>query len=424
MKSKRYDKPTMAWAFYDWANSAFTTTVITALFPIFYKGYWSAGTDVSTSTAQLGFTHAIVSGVLAALSPILGAFADRGSKKKAFLFFFTFLGVFASCLFPLVQQGDWVSALVLFIIGNLGFTGGLTFYDSLLVSVSEPEDMGFKSALGFSIGYLGGGLLFLLNIITIMKPEMFGFADKVIATKVAFFSVGIWWAIFAIPLFLWVPENRPGIPTPAKVPPMQMIREGFAQLKATFHELKKHQYLGMFLIAYFFYIDGVNTIIKMAVDYGMAIGFKSDDLIAAILIVQFIGFPATLVFSKFTEKWGAKKSLFLCIFIYCLVTFWAYRMSATWEFYGLAVMIALVQGPIQSISRAVFGSMVPPDQSGEFFGFYNMLGKFSAVLGPALIAVVSIFSKDPRTSILSVLLLLLVGAALLVRVKIKTDGDR
>ena len=373
---------------------------------------------MTTSTAQLGIAHSIASGILAALSPILGALADRGSKKKAFLFLFTFMGVLGSCLLPLVGQGDWTSAILLFLIGNIGFFGSLTFNDSLLCSVAEPKEMEFVSALGFSLGYLGGGLLFLINIITIMKPELFGLADKVEATKLAFFSVGIWWAVFAVPIFLWVPEHRPGDSVPPQVPAGQLIRDSFRQLMQTFRELRQHRYLGIYLLSYFFYIDGVNTIIKMAVDYGMALGFKSDSLILAILLVQFVSFPATLIFGAYVDRLGAKNSLFICIAVYVLVTFWAYRMSAEWEFYALSVVISLVMGPIQSISRAVFGRMIPSEKSGEFFGFYNMLGKFSAVLGPTLIAVISLISKDPRHSILSVLVLFAIGGWFLLKVPI------
>ena len=419
----RINKRNLSWALYDWGNSAFATTVMTALFPIFFKSYWSTGGDVTTSTAQLGIAHSIASGILAALSPILGAFADRGSKKKTFLFAFTFLGVLGASCLPMVGQGDWSSAILLFLIGNIGFFGAITFYDSLLCSVSDAKDMEFNSALGYALGYLGGGLLFLFNIVSIMKPEMFGLADKVEATKIAFLSVGVWWALFAIPIFLFVPEHKPGDPIPPKVPAGQLARESFQQLKGTFLELRKHRYLGIFLLAYFFYIDGVNTIIKMAVDYGMSLGFKSESLILAILIVQFVSFPATMIFGSWVDKLGAKKALFICIGVYIAVTFWAYRMTSEWEFYGLSVAISLVMGPIQSISRAVFARMIPSEQAGEFFGFYNMLGKFSAVLGPTLIALVSLLSKDPRDSILSVLCLFAIGAFFLRKVPI-SEGKK
>ena len=411
-------KPAWAWALYDWANSAFTTTVITALFPIFYKAYWSQGVDVSVSTFQLGTTHSIGSAILAFFSPIMGAFADRGHGKKALLFLFTFMGVLATAALGMVGAGEWKLALLFFVIGNLGFTAGNSMYDSLLVCVSKRKDMEFTSALGYSLGYLGGGLLFLLNVVTIMKPEMFGFVDKAAATKFAFICVAVWWAIFSIPIFLWVPENPPGHNPAEKATLRHAIVHGFKQLIGTFREIKKYENMGLFLLAYFFYIDGVGTIIKMSVDFGMSIGLKSESLILSILLVQFVGFPATLVFSWIANRVGPKTALFITIGTYMIGTVWAFFMTTEWEFYLLAGLIGLVQGGVQSISRAVFARMVPVDQTGEFFGFYNMLGKFSAIIGPQLIAIVAIATKDPRSSILSVLLLFVAGAGLLFFVKI------
>lgn len=413
----------LAWAFYDWANSAFSTTVITALFPIYFKASWSKGTDVAVSTAQLGFSHSLVSAILAGLSPVFGALADRGSGKKKLLFLFTFLGIVGTALLPAVAEGDWPRAILLFVVANFGFMGANTFYDSLLCNIAPRAKMEFASAFGFSLGYLGGGLLFLFNVITITKPEWFGFESKADATRFAFGTVAVWWAVFAIPLFLFVPEHRPGGPRPEKIPFGRLVHGGAKQLWGTLHELRKRRYLGLFLTAYFFYIDGVNTIIKMSVDYGMAIGFKPEGLIIAILIVQFVGFPATLGFGWIAGKIGAKRALFICIGVYILGTMYAYFMTRETEFYVLAVMIGLVQGGIQSISRAVFARMIPPDQAGEFFGFYNMLGKFSAVLGPLLIGVVSLVSRDPRHAILSVILLFVAGAAVLVKVPVAEPSE-
>ncbi len=408
----------LAWASYDWANSAFSTTVVTALFPIFFKNYWSRGADVAVSTAQLGFSHSLVSALLAGLSPVFGALADRGSGKKTFLLLFTLLGILGTALFPSVAEGDWPRAIALFVVANIGFMGANTFYDALLCNVAERDRMEFASAFGFALGYLGGGLLFLFNVVTITKPEWFGFPDKAEATRFAFLSVAVWWAVFAIPTFLFVPEHRPGSARPEKIPLRRLVFTGAKQLWGTLLELRRRKYLGLFLLAYFFYIDGVNTIIKMSVDYGMSIGFKAEGLIVAILIVQFVGFPATLAFGWIAGRVGAKRALFACISVYILGTVWAYFMTEEREFYVLAVMIALVQGGIQSISRAVFARMIPQDQAGEFFGFYNMLGKFSAVLGPLLMAVVSLISRDPRHSILSVILLFVIGAAILAKVPV------
>jgi UMF1 family MFS transporter len=417
-------KPEWGWAMYDWANSAYTTTVITALFPIFYKTYWTKAADVTTSTFQLGTAHAVLNLILALFSPIMGAFADRGQGKKALLFLFTFIGVLATAALPMIEAGHWQAALLFFMIGNLGFTAGNSMYDSLLVSVAKRKDMEFVSALGYSLGYLGGGLLFLFNVLCIMHPETFGLADKAAATKLAFATVAIWWAVFSIPIFLWVPENPPG--ETKQEPPTTLgaaIRGGFKQLIGTFNHIKQFENLWLFLLAYFFYIDGVGTIIKMAVDYGLSIGLKQESLILSILVVQFVGFPATLVFSWLANKTTPKTALMVTIGAYMCGTVYAYFMHTEKEFMAMAILIGLVQGGIQSISRAVFGRMVPAGQAGEFFGFYNMLGKFSAIMGPQLIAIVAYFSRDSRVSILSVLVLFIIGAAILTKVKIP-NNDR
>ncbi len=420
----KVSKSAWSWALYDWANSAFTTTVITALFPIFYKSYWSQGVDVTVSTFQLGTTHSIVSAALAFTSPILGAFADRGQGKKALLFFFTFIGVLATAALPFIEAGHWEMALLFFMLGNIGFTAGNSMYDALLISVAKRKNMEFISALGYSIGYLGGGILFLLNVVMIMKPEFFGFSDKAAATQAAFMSVAIWWAVFSIPIFLWVPENPPERVPEEKCGAIEAIRHGFRQLVGTFREIRKYENLGLFLLAYFFYIDGVGTIIKMSVDFGMSIGLKSESLILAILLVQFVGFPATLIFGWIANRIGPKPALFITIATYMVGTIWAYFMTSSSEFFGLAVLIGLVQGGVQSVSRAVFGRMVPTDKAGEFFGFYNMLGKFAAILGPQLIGVVGLLTGNPRAGILSVLILFIIGGLLLVKVKIPRTLDQ
>jgi len=419
---KRLTRPVWSWALYDWANSAFATVVITAIFPIFFKSYWSAGTDISSSTAKLGFAHSLASFLIAGFAPMLGAIADRGSQRKGLLFLFTLIGVISTFSLPWVAMGHWPLAIGLFVIANIGFAASNTFYDALICSVSKPRTMEFVSAFGFSLGYLGGGLLFLINIIAISKPEWFGYADKVEATRFSFLWVAVWWTLFSIPLFLFVPESNPESSAEPKqnqkLPVSKLVRAGFDQLLETLKHLRGNRNLILFLLAYFFYIDGVNTIIKMSVDYGMSIGLKSESLISAILLVQFVGFPATLLLGWIAGRIGPIRTLFICIAVYAAGTVWAYFMKSEIEFFVLAFLIGMVQGGIQSVSRAVYARLIPSDQAGEFFGFYNMLGKFSAILGPGLIAVVSLLSQDPRISILSVILLFVIGAMILSKVKL------
>ena len=307
-----------------------------------------------------------------------------------------------------VQKGDWEIAIFLYMMGSIGFSGANSFYDSLMVFLSDEKRRDFVSGLGFGLGYLGGGILFSLNIFMYQKPEFFGIADSAEAIKISFISVSLWWLIFSIPIFLFV--NEP------KKEEKGSILEGYRNLITTFKKIKHLKMIFTFLVAYWFYIDGVDTIIRMAVDYGMSIGFNSSDLILALLLIQFIGFPATIVFAKFGEKWNSKIAILLAIGVYFIITLWASFMSSINEFYAIAVLIGLVQGGIQALSRSYYSKMIPKENSAEFFGFYNMMGKFATVLGPILISLTALITKDSRVSMASILILFLIGAVLLLRV--------
>lgn len=413
------DRRILAWALYDWGNSAFATTVMAGFFPIFFKQFWSSEANVSLSTARLGIANSVASFILGALAPALGAMADRASGRKKFLFVFAALGATSTASLYLVSQGQWAWAALLYVLGTVGFSGSISFYDALIMGVARERELDTVSALGFALGYLGGGILFLVNVLMTLQPAWFGFVDAAQAVRVSFLMVGVWWLVFTLPLLFTVPEPPAAGPTAHGV--LSVVREGFAQLARTFHDLRKLRNVMMFLLAYFFYIDGVNTIIKMAVDYGMSLGFKSDSLIVALLLVQFIGFPAAIGFGLITPRLGTRRSLELAIGVYVGVAIGAVFMSSELHFYFLAAAIGLVQGGIQSTSRAAFGQMIPADQAGEFFGFYNMLGRFSALLGPLLMAITALLSDNPRVSILSVLILFAVGWFLLRKVEFRDE---
>lgn len=377
------------WAMYDWANSAFATTVMAGFFPIFFKQYWSAGTDVNVSTAQLGLANSIASLVVAAMAPILGAIADKGSAKKKFLIFFAYMGALMTAALFLVQKGDWAMATFVYIMGIIGFSGANIFYDSLLPSVTGEDKIDSVSGLGFGMGYLGGGLLFAINVAMTLMPETFGLADAGEAVRYSFLSVALWWGGFTLFTIFWVDEKRED----NSLSGMAVIRAGIKQYFDTWKKIRHLQTVSLFLAAYWFYIDGVDTIIRMAVDYGMSLGFESTDLIIALLITQFVGFPAAIAFGRLGEKWGVRRSIYLGIFAYMIITFWGVLMTKPIEFYSLAVAIGLVQGGIQALSRSYFSRLIPKGQEGEFFGFYNMLGKFAAILGPLLIGIVGLTIK-------------------------------
>jgi UMF1 family MFS transporter len=378
------------WAIYDWANSAFATTVIAGFFPIFFKEYWSCGTDVNTSTALLGAGNSLAGLAVVLLAPVLGAIADRRSLRKKLLIFFAYLGVLMTAALFFIEKGDRAWAIVVYVLGNIGFAGANVFYDSLLPGVAGKEEIDYVSGLGFGLGYLGGGLLFLFNTWTTLSPETFGLIDSSHAVRYSFVTVALWWGLFTIFTILWVPEEK----TPAPREGMKnIIGEGFRRVAETVKEIRSMKTIALFLLAYWCYIDGVDTIIRMAVDYGMSIGFDSRDLITALLIVQFIGFPAALAFGKLGQRWDTKKAIYLTIAIYVLITLWGIRMKEREEFYILAVMIGLVQGGIQALSRSYYARLIPENRTAEFYGFYNMLGKFAVILGPLFIGATGLIAR-------------------------------
>jgi MFS transporter, UMF1 family len=403
------DRKIVSWAMYDWANSAFATTVMAGFFPVFFKQYWSAGADASVSTFHLGVANSLSSIIVAALTPVFGAIADRGNSRKSFLFFFTALGSLMTGCLVCVGEGNWQLASGVYVIASIGFFCGCMFYDSLIVNVAADSQYDYVSALGYAYGYLGGGLLFALNVAMILTPSSFGLSGAAQAVRLSFLSVAVWWAVFSIPIFLFVHEPREAV-TPSAA---QAVREGFRQLASSIRRIRSFRVVLLFLIGYWLYIDAISTIIRMAVDYGLSLGFSSKNLVLALLITQFVAFPCAIAFGKIGERIGAKNGIFICIGVYFLITIWGYFMDREAEFYILAVLIGTVQGGIQSLSRSLFARLIPKKQSGEFFGFYNMLGKFAAVIGPVLMGWVSLITGNPRLSILSIGVLFLAGGAVL-----------
>ncbi|MCF6309395.1 MAG: MFS transporter [Sulfurimonas sp.] len=402
------NKSIYSWALYDWANSAYATTVMAGFFPLFFKAYYSADVDATVSTAQLGIANSISSFIIVLIAPLLGAIADVASMRKRFLFIFAYIGILMSATLALVGEGNWELAAFIYVLGNVGFMGSNTFYDGLLSSVSSDKNVDFVSGLGFALGYLGGGILFALNVWMLQAYTFFGFENEAEAIKTSFISVAIWWALFSLPLLLFIDEKQN-----LHVEKKALIKNGYLRLKNTFSKIRKLRGLLLFLVAYWLYIDGVDTIIRMAVDYGIALGFDHGTLILSLLIVQFVGFPATLIFAYLAQRWDIKKAIFFAIAIYFFITIWASMMDQEYEFYILAVVIALVQGGIQALSRSYYSKMIPLHHSAEFFAFYNFLGKFAAILGPLLVASVALISESSRIAIGSIAIFFVLGAILL-----------
>ena len=412
-------KKVVSWAFYDWANSAYSTTVMAGFFPLFFEKFWSNPDDVIQSTYQLGIANSVSSIIIALVSPILGAIADRGSAKKKLLITFAFLGIVMTGGLWFVQQGEWKLAVFFYVIATIGFMAGNIFYDSLLPSVATRDKVDYVSSLGYSLGYLGGGLLFLVNVLMYLHPDWFGISDPSKAIRLSFVSVAIWWGIFTLPIMLFLPEPE----SENSVPLRKAVRSGLLQLKETYNHIREMKVIGTFLMAYWLYEDGVATIVRMAVKVGSSMGFAAGDLITAILMVQFIGFPAALLYNWFGTRVGIKNAVLIAIGGYGIITLLGYFMTDRAHFYLLAALIGIFQGGIQALSRSLFTRLVPPNKEAEFFGFYNMLGKFAAVIGPVLMGWITVTTGNPRMGILSIVILFVLGGLLLKRVDFE-EGER
>ena len=417
---KLHKKIINSWCMYDWANSAFATTIMAAVLPTFYSTV--AGKDLAGNQATVywGYTTSIALLIVAVISPILGAIADYSGIKKRLLTGFAMLGIFFTALLYFVSTGDWLMASIFFIVGNIGFSGANVFYDSLLPHVARRDEIDQVSTKGYALGYLGGGLLLAVDLAMIMFPEVFGFRDAEIATRVSFVTVAIWWAVFSIPLLRQVKEPPASGDKASGVNP---IAGGFRRLGNTFREMRRYRELMKFIVAFWLYNDGIGTIIKMATIYGAEIGIGTTDLIGALLLTQFIGIPFSFLFGRLARKLGTKRSIFLALAVYTLISIGGYFMAEAWHFWVLACMVGLVQGGSQALSRSLFGAMVPKSKTAEFFGFYSVSAKMAGIAGPFLFAVVGQLAGSSRLSIVSLVVFFIGGALLLSRVDEK-EGIR
>jgi UMF1 family MFS transporter len=403
-------KQIYSWALYDWANSAFATTVIAGFFPIFFKSFWAGDLSPSESSAWLGTANSISGLAIVFIAPFLGALADISNKKKFFLGFFAFLGViFTGSLF-FIAQGQWVIAMAVYAMASIGFSGGNVFYDALLTNVSSKESRNRVSALGYSLGYLGGGFLFIFNVCMYLYPESFGLKSITDAVLFSFLSVSVWWALFTIPILKFVPEDRNVTSVSFS---LNLFTQSFKRVISTFKDIRQYKKLSIFLLAYWLYIDGVHTIVRMAIAYGSDIGLQSSDMIIALIITQFVGFPATIAYGFLGDKFGLRPMLSIGIIGYIFVTIFSTFITSITGFYFLAATIGIFQGGVQSISRAFFSRLIPENKDAEFFGFYNLVGKSSVIIGPVLVGWVAYTFDNPDYGILSLLLLFIPGLLVL-----------
>ncbi len=419
-----------AWAMYDWAISALQTTVLVAVFPIYFVRVAAANLPESGATQALATANTIAAVLLAILSPVLGAISDYAAAKKRMLAVSMLIGVAAVAGMFFIGRGDYVLATSLFVLSLVGATASVVFYESLLPHIAAPDEIDRVSTAGYAVGYIGGGLLLALNLAWIQKPEWFGLpsglglsdAQKTLPSRLAFLSVAVWWLVFSIPLFRRVPEP-PRMLEADEAPREGVLVAPFARLGETFRELRGFRQAFLMLLAFLLYNDGIQTIIKMATAYGTEIGIGQGVLIASILIVQFVGIPFTFLFGGLAGRIGAKRAIFLGLLAYTAISIIGYFMRTAAHFMILAGLTGMVQGGTQALSRSLFASLIPTHKSGEFFGFYSVFEKFSSIFGPLLFALTIAVTGSSRNAILSVIVFFAIGAAILARVNV-VEGQR
>jgi UMF1 family MFS transporter len=407
-----------SWIFYDVANSAFVLVVVTAIMPIYFKEVAAHGIAAETSTAWWGYANSLSSVILVVLAPLCGTFADyKGWKMKLFALFLA-AGVAATLLLAGTTEGGWLYCLAMFVVARTGWAGANVFYDAFITDITTPPRMDRISTAGYAWGYIGSVIPFLAVIGLLLTQKVPGAGGiPAAAARSGFIIVAVWWLAFSLPMLRNVRQIHYCPPSP------QPVRDGFARLFATIGHLRAYRNAALFLLAYFFFIDGVDTIITMSVAYGVDIGLSSSTLILAILVIQIIAFPCALVWGKLSDRFPVKRLLQAGIGMYCLITLIAFMLPSfasvparTAVFWLLSVLVATSMGGIQALSRSLFGRLVPPEQSAEFFGFYNISGKFATISGPFLVGVTGQLAGHSRYGVLSILVLFIIGGLLLAKV--------
>jgi UMF1 family MFS transporter len=410
-----------AWAMYDWANSAVQTTIIAAVFPIYYQKVAAAGEAEAVAMSRFAWATTLAILIVAIVAPVLGAIADYAAIKKKLLGVFLAIGASACGMMFWIHEGDWRLALTLFVIVNVGVAGSIVFYESILPHLVGEQDLDRVSSAGYAMGYLGGGALLAINLLMIQQPAWFGLPDAATATRMTFASVAVWWVLFSVPLFRGVAEPAVRLERDER-PGTSALLAGIGRLRETFHELRRYQQAFLLLLAFLLYNDGIQTMIRMATIYGTAIGLPESAMISALLLTQFIGVPCAFAFGALAARIGTKTAVFLGLAVYVFITILGYFMTTAVHFFALAVLVGMVQGGTQALSRSLFASMIPRHKSSEFFAFFSVFERYAGVLGPAIFAFVTARTGSGRSAILAVALFFVLGGAILAFVDV--DGGR
>ncbi len=412
MGMSKMTAPERGWAFYDWANSAYTLVVVTAIFPLYFKASATqAGIATSTSTAYWGYANSLATLLISILAPILGTIADFRGFKKRFFIIFSSLGILFTLLLAVVPSDQWMLLLICFVITSLGFSGANVFYDAFLVDVTTEERMDRISSNGFALGYVGSTIPFIVSIsIILLSQQGIIPLSTTVSSQIAIAITALWWGTFTIPMLKSVEQKyyKDRVPNP--------ISTSFKQLYSTVKNIRSYRSLFLFLLAYFFYIDGVHTVINMSTVFGSDLGITSTTLLIVLFVTQIVAAPFTVLFGKLGGKYSEKTMIMVGIFIYIIICCYAYFLDSAVDFWILAMLVATSQGGIQAMSRSYFAKLVPKESSNEFFGFYSIFGKFAAIIGPVLVGAAAHITGSTNSGVFSLVILFIIGGVLLLRV--------
>lgn len=405
-----------SWMMYDWANSAYATVIMAALLPMFFKTMTdAAGIPSHLGNAYWGYGAALASFLAASLAPLLGALGDYRDMKMRLFKRFLAIGILFTAALAFAYQ--WPLILGFSIVSVIGFSGANLFYDAFLVDVTMEDKMDRVSSYAYALGYIGGSTIpFVVSILLIVFSDSLGINAET-ATRISFILVSVWWLVFSIPMLRHVKQIH-GIHRERA-----MFKQSLRRLFTTFRHVREYHKIFLFLLAYFFYIDGVGTIIRMAAVYGTTLGIGMEVMLLVLISIQIVAFPCSILYGKLSERFGSSRMIPAGIAVYILICILGFYMSTLLQFWGVAMLVASVQGGLQSISRSHFSKMIPKDSANKFFGIYDIFGKFAAILGPTLFAVISQATGSSRYGVLSIVIQFIIGGTLFLLSQRKVHSE-